>query len=110
LANIRGELLVYVSLGKLFGIKKGTRYKLDSVRRGFAERLIVIQKGIHRFAYPVSEIYGIYRYKHSDLHEVPTTIAHASASYLNGIIEIDGRHVGCLDEELLFNSLERWLT
>jgi chemotaxis-related protein WspD len=109
LANVRGELLIYISMGRLLGIKKGKRYALDSLKGSFAERLLVIEKKGHRYVFPVSEIYGIHRYLPAELHEAPTTIANASASFVKGIITLEHRHVGCLDEEVLFNSLTRWM-
>lgn len=109
LANVRGELLLYISLGRLLGIKKGTRYALDSIKDSFAERLLVIEKGDQRFVFPVSEIYGIHRYRPEELFEAPTTIANANASYVKGIFTLEHRHVGCIDEEVLFQALSRWL-
>lgn len=109
LANVRGELLVYISLGRLLGIKKGKRYALDSIKGSFSERLLVIENESQRFVFPVSEIYGIHRYRTGDLFEAPTTIANASASYIKGIFTLEHRHVGCLDETVLFQALARWL-
>ena len=109
LANVRGELLVYISLGRLLGIKKGKRYALDSIKGSFSERLLVIENEGQRFVFPVSEIYGIHRYRAGDLFEAPTTIANASASYIKGIFTLEHRHVGRLDEEVLFQALARWL-
>ncbi len=109
LANVRGELLVYISLGRLLGIKKGKRYALDNIKGSFSERLLVIEKDDQRFVFPVSEIYGIHRYRAGDLYEAPTTIANANASYIKGILTLEHRHVGCIDEGALFSALERWL-
>lgn len=109
LANVRGELLVYISLGRLLGIKKGKRYALDNIKGSFAERLLVIEKNSQRFVFPVSEIYGIHRYLSEELYEAPTTIANASASYIKGIFTLEHRHVGCLDEVVLLKGLARWL-
>lgn len=109
LANVRGELLVYISLGRLLGIKKGKRYALDTIKGSFSERLLVIEKQDQRFVFPVSEIYGIHRYRAVDLFEAPTTIANASASYVKGIFNLEHRHVGCLDDAVLFQALSRWL-
>ena len=109
LANVRGELLIYISLGRLLGIKKGKRYALDNIKGSFAERLLVIEKDGQRFVFPVSEVYGIHRYLPDDLYEAPTTIAHASASYIKGIFTLEHRHVGCLDDDALFKALSRWV-
>ncbi len=109
LANVRGELLVYISLGRLLGIKKGKRYALDSIKGSFSERLLVIEKEDQRFVFPVSEIYGIHRYSSGELYEAPTTIANASASYIKGIFTLEHRHVGCVDEAVLFGTLSGWL-
>jgi len=109
LVNVRGELLVAISLGSLFGIRKAERYTSGHVEQSYAERLIVIEQRGANFAFPVSEIYGIHRYRQGDLREVPATIDHSGASYMRGMLTLDPWHVGCLNEEELFESLARCL-
>jgi chemotaxis-related protein WspD len=113
IVNIRGELQLCVSLGRLLGIERGGG-RGDAVARvghqGVYERLVVIADHDTRYVFPVSEVRGIHRYGMSEVHNVPATVEHTTANYMKGMIELDAKHVGCLDEGLLFTALKRTLT
>lgn len=100
-ANIRGELLVCVSLAAALGID-GTP--------GADARLAVVSRGSDRFVFPADEIAGLHRFDDEDLAPVPATLAHAQAVYTRGILPWQNRAVGALDDELLFHTLNRSLT
>ena len=109
LINIRGELQLCVSLGQLLGLEK--RGRADSSQQsGAGARMVVIANGDDRYVFPVSEVQGIYRYASGDLHIVPTTAGQSMSNYLGGMLDLDGRHVGCLDEGLIFPALRRILS
>lgn len=99
-ANVRGELLVCVSLAAALGIDGGP---------GAEARLAVIGRGSDRFAFPADEVAGLHRYDDAALAPVPATLAHARAVYTRGLFAWDGRSVGVLDAELLFHTLNRSL-
>ena len=109
IANIRGELQICVSLGRLLGVEKGV-LKGDDAARGIYERLVVIADQNNRYVFPVSEVRGIHRYDASDFHNVPATVEHSASNYMRGMIEIGEKHIGCIDEVLLFSALKRALT
>jgi chemotaxis-related protein WspD len=108
LVNIRGELQLCVSLGQLLGINKGLHTGTER-RPGMRERMVVIADHGDRYAFPVTEVQGICRYAAGDLQVLPTTAGQAVGNYFKGILRLDDRHVGCLDEELIFSSLKRLL-
>ena len=109
LINIRGELQLCVSLGQLLGLdKRGSTN--SSQQSGAGARMVVIANGDDRYVFPVSEVQGIYRYASGDLHIVPTTAGQSMSNYLGGVLNFDGRHVGCLDEGLIFPALRRILS
>jgi len=108
IVNIRGELQLGVSLGRLLGVERGTG-RGDDAALGIYERLVVIADQDNRFVFPVSEVRGIHRYGMSDLRNVPATVELGAANYMKGMVEIDDKHVGCLDETLLFSALKRAL-
>jgi len=70
---------------------------------------VVFANGDDRYVFPVSEIQGIHHYVSSDLHIVPTTATQSMSNYLCGVLNLDGKHVGCLDEGLIFPALRRIL-
>lgn len=110
LVNIRGELQLCVSLGQLLDIKKGEMQGVN-IAKGIYERMMVIVKDGIRYVFPVGEVRGIRRYSAKDLLDPPATVMHGAKDYLDGMIfwkEGDAeRHIGCLDEKLLFPALER---
>lgn len=110
IVNIRGELQLCVSLGRLLGVEKGNKPGGDDASHGIYERLVVIAEQDNRYVFPVSEVRGIHRYGASDLHNVPATVEHGAANYMKGMLVLDDRHVGCLDEMLLFSALKRALS
>ena len=99
-ANIRGELLVCVSLAAALGIAGGP---------GAGARLAVMGREGARFTFPADEIAGLHRFDDADLSPVPATLAHAQAVYTRGILTWQGRPVGVLDDQLLFHTLNRGL-
>ncbi len=101
-SNIRGELLVCVSLAAALGIAGGGA-------PGATARLAVISRGSDRFVFTADEIAELRRFDDTDLSPVPATLAHAQATYTRGMLAWRERAVGVLDDELLFYSLNRGL-
>jgi chemotaxis-related protein WspD len=109
LINIRGELLICVSLGSVLNVVPIQAQKRDG-QHSIYERLLVVTREGSRFVFPVSEVYGIHRYHPSELKETPSTVSHASAKYSRGVFLWQEKTVGCLDDELVFYTLNRSLT
>ena len=107
LVNIRGELLICVSLARLIGME--TRV-LKETRRHLHDRLMVVNWQGNRLAFPVEEVLGIYRFQPQDLKEAPVTVARANTSYTQGIFLCQGKAVGFLEAESLFAALNRSLS
>lgn len=107
LTNIRGELLICVSVGRLLGLEREVKKEKP---RTIYDRLLVVQWNSSRLVFPVDEVHGLHRYHPDELKEVPATLAKNAANYGRGILSWSGKSVGCLDEELLFYALNRSLT
>jgi chemotaxis-related protein WspD len=108
LANIRGELLVCVALDRVLGIEKMGPEKSSS-KRAIYSRLVVAGREGSRFVFPVDEVPGIHRFYSDELKGVPSTVAKAQTTYLRGILIWQNKSVGCLDDRLLFDMLNRSL-
>jgi len=108
LINIRGELQLCITMGQLLGIEKRSQGEVNE-QVGMGERMVVVANQSDRYVFPVTEVQGICRYAESDLEAVPTTAEQSMNNYLKGILNLEGRHIGCLDEELIFSSLKRLL-
>ncbi|MFA6960699.1 MAG: chemotaxis protein CheW [Opitutaceae bacterium] len=109
LANVRGTLLVCVSLAGVLGLEKVTPTRNDKVQ-GAHRRLLVISREGSRLVFPVDEVQGIHRCQPSELKDVPATVAKATATYTKAVLVWNGRTVGCLDDQLLFYTLNRSLS
>jgi chemotaxis-related protein WspD len=107
LANVRGELLVCVSLAQLLGIEQKAEEPAPRERKHVLRRLLVLRDRGLRLAFPVDEVHGTQRYHQAELKPAPSTVARATASYSRAVLPWDGHAVGLLDDELLFHSLNR---
>jgi chemotaxis-related protein WspD len=106
LINVRGELLVCVSLAKMLRIGDVTTG--DPERQGFnAKRLVVVRHNERRAAFPVDEVQGIHRYQARELRAAPATITKASAAYTTAMLSLKDKTVGCLDDQLLAHALDK---
>ncbi len=103
LTNVRGELLVCVSLGKLLGLGH------DDPPDEPCKRLVVAEWQGNLLTFPVNEVHGVHRFHPEDLQEVPATIARANPGLTQAILTWKNRKVGCLDEESLFSTINRSL-
>lgn len=108
LINIRGELLLCFSLGSLFELTRGEEEEHHEFHSG--SRLLIIKHENNRYAFPVSEVRGIYKYNPDALTSKPSTLSENDSSYIKGVFEIEQLHVGCLDEKLLISALDRMIT
>ena len=106
LANVRGELLVCVSMNRLLGIDPAAEAG-SRTQRIVHRRLLVIRNEGSRFAFPVDEVHGTQRYDARQLKPVPTTVGKSAASYSQAVLSWQGHTVGLLDDGLLFHSLGR---
>ena len=103
-ANIRGELLVCVSLQELLRVQAPR----DSEKpASAAARLLVIQRDGIRAVCPVDEVHGIERILERDLGPVPATVKGADATYTRALLTWRTHSVGVLDEEALFQGVNR---
>lgn len=108
LVNVRGALLVCVSLGDLLGLEPKPEEQ-ETRGRTLHRRLLVISREGSRLVFPVDEVHGIHRCQPRELKALPATVAKAAATYTKSVLTWQDRTVGCLDDQLLFHSLNRSL-
>lgn len=108
LTNVRGELLVCVSLAQVLGI--APEAKAQKLRQGAVyRRLLVMREKDSHIAFPVDEVHGIHKFSPGQLKEVPATVAKATATYTRAMLPWNDIAVGYLDDQLLFYTLNRSL-
>jgi chemotaxis-related protein WspD len=108
IVNVRGALLICVSLHALLGIEAAA--PAAASRNLVLGRLLVAGEADERLVFPVDEIHGIHRYHPAQLGEVPATISKATATYTRSMLSWQNRAVGLLDDELLFPALNSSLS
>jgi chemotaxis-related protein WspD len=106
LANVRGELVICISVGHLLQVERVP--SLASLRVNY-QRLLVVQWQAGRLAFPVDEVRGPHRFHPQELTAVPSTVARSNPRYVQGVLNWEDRTAGVLDRDLLFSSLNRSL-
>ena len=105
LTNVRGELLVCVSLSAVLGLIGEDRPAGHA--HTASPRLMVIRRDDVRAACPVDHVDGVHQFHPRDLREVPSTVRRSTIRHSTNLLPWQGRSVGVLDERLLFDSLRR---
>jgi len=108
LTNIRGELLVCISLREVLGLQAASERKRDK-QRAAAGRFLVIQHEGSRVVCPVDEVHGVRRFHTREQMPVPSTLAKATAIYTRALLPWQQKSIGLLDTQLLFYSINRSL-
>jgi chemotaxis-related protein WspD len=104
LVNVRGDLVVHVSLAELLGID--TVPPASSGGRGTATpRLIVAGNAMRRLAFSADAVSGVFGYDPKDLRPAPSTLARGTTTYTVGILQLEGKAIGCLDPERTLRAL-----
>lgn len=107
--SLRGEIKIWFSIGGLLGIKKYEDWSIEKGQPLRIERLIIMSKDNEEFVFPVSEIIGTRKIPSGELKGVPSTISKNISSYLIGMYDMDGKHVGYINDEHLIKGLKRSL-
>ena len=105
LTNIRGELVICVSLGRVLGVEKME----GGPARTTNDRLLVTNWDGQRLAFPVNEVYGIHRFEPQQLKPPPATVSKSSETYSRAIVQWQQHAIGFLNADLLFSNLNRSL-
>jgi len=106
IANINGELLLCLSIADLLELTLDAQENASPV---VYERMLVVGRDGQRFVFPVEQILGVHRVAPEDLGEVPATLSRSARSLTRGIFQLNGHHVGLLDEDRLFPAMNRSL-
>jgi chemotaxis-related protein WspD len=102
LANIRGELMLCISLARLLGLTEPGDH--DQARNGYL-RLLVLNWQHISGALPVHEVLGPHRIHPDTLKAPPATLAHAKPAFTRNVFYWENRAVGLLDPELVLSTL-----
>lgn len=103
LTNVRGELVVCVSLNRLLGVAA------DAGEASKTRRMLILRSDAGRLAVPVDEVQHIHSYRSDEVIVPPATSARSARTYTTGMIAYEDRTVSCLDEGQVIRSFESCL-
>lgn len=101
LVNVRGALLICVSLTRLMALNETQQE--DRAER----RFLVISDNGQRLAAPVDEVGGIFRYRADEIKALPDTVAKGATNFTKATFAWKDRTIGLLDEQRLLPALNR---
>jgi chemotaxis-related protein WspD len=102
LANVRGEVVVCLSLAQLLGISSVASAETPNAAR----RLLVVAHRDGRVAFPVDEVHGVERHSPDELKDAPLSVSQVTA-HTRAVLPWRERAVGCLDAERLMQAVAR---
>lgn len=109
LVSIRGDIQLCFSVGGLLGVHPVEDGK-KAPATGFLQRLCVISKYNRELVFPADEVYGLGSYAENELQPVPVTVAKTLQKYTLGIIAVNNRQTGLINDELVLAAFERSLS
>jgi len=106
LVNVNGELLPCVSLGDLLRLSDETGAKSGETK--VRPRMIVVTMGknTERFVFAVDEVLGVRQVCPAKALKVPMSLSKCPTSMTQGVIQLEGKSVGWLDDEKFKASLQ----
>jgi chemotaxis signal transduction protein len=108
IVSVRGEVVTCISLHELLGLSGEDKPRRES-HSSAVPRLLVASRDGNRFCFPVEEVAGTHRYHPAEIMPAPSTVALATSRFSLGLISWKERHVGLLDDGLLFYSVGKHL-
>jgi chemotaxis-related protein WspD len=105
LVNVNGELLPCVSLVELLGLS-GEDAQAAAASRKTRRRMVVLDKDKERFVFPVDEVLGVCQLCPDDVASAPSTVSKSPQALVRGVFQIEGKTIGCLDEERFYAALK----
>ena len=104
LANVRGELLICISLPHLLGLHSGHPH--PSLPLAY-DRLLVVQSGASRLAFPVNEVHGPHRFHTDEIKRFSAKPRPSALTSSQGVLRWQDRAVSLLDSETLLATCQR---
>ncbi|MEM9006408.1 MAG: chemotaxis protein CheW [Cyanobacteria bacterium P01_F01_bin.86] len=114
IVNVRGQLLLCVSLHELLGVTEqaptsaitATPSSTHKTSRGYS-RLVVIEQQSHIWAFEVDELYGLQRCLPKEFSNSPTLASQTLESFTQNILHWREKSVSYLDSDHLFEALQQ---
>jgi len=107
LVNIRGEIMLVVSLLHLLGLGDGEAGadRFTPHRLPGSCRMAVVGADRDPWVLPMDEVFGIHLFHRQEIREAPVVISKTGNALTGGLLTWNGRSVALLDPERLFAAL-----
>lgn len=106
IVNLKGKLELHVALHELLQIE--TSIEFNTGRLAYQRnRMVAIVKENELWTFPVDEVDGVYEWDVLKIENIQVELCQSAIDYMKGIMLMENKRVGLLDEELLFASLKR---
>lgn len=106
IVNLNGELQLYVALHELLNIEHAKMIQTNPTHYQ-ENRMVAIAKEGELWVFPIDEMDGIYHWNLSLIENVPINVSKSTTNFVKGVMKMDNKSVGLLDDELLFSTLKR---
>jgi chemotaxis-related protein WspD len=110
LVNVRGELTLCFSMKLLLGLTTDGVAAVRCALQLVQPRMIVLRGEDGRWVFAADEVWGIFRTSDGAMREAPVTISRDAAAHVRGIVGWEHGDISCLDQKLLFATLQRRAT
>lgn len=107
LVNVRGELILCVSVDWILGVACGGR---TAGPLASCKRLLVVAWEGKRLAFPADEVQGILHFQREDVNDPPSTVSKAALTFTQGILSWEGKTIALLNAGMLFSTLNQNLS
>jgi chemotaxis-related protein WspD len=104
LANVRGELVICLSLPHLLGWQSG--HARPSIPLT-SDRLLVVQSGTSRLAFPVNEVHGPHRFHTQEIKRLSNKRRTSALADSHAVLRWQDRSVDLIDSEALLATCQR---
>jgi chemotaxis-related protein WspD len=103
LVNVRGQLLICVSLARLLGVAEAATTEAGG------QRMVVMRGANGRVVFPADEVQHNIRFHDGELLTTPSTTRRALAGFTLGLLKADKGLAALLDGEKLADAVEQGL-
>ena len=112
IVNIRGEILLCISLSNFLNLKAQELKKNNSKSQLTKSqvnqpRMIVLEKEGNRWVFTADEVSNLQRFHSHEFRQAPSVISQAEETYTKSVINWQDKKVNYLDDELLFYTINR---
>lgn len=105
IVNVRGELLLCVSIARLLGLDRASTRRMPS----YCGRLLVFASEGGRLTFPVDEVHGLHRLQPEDLSDPAPKAMNVPSTFARGVFSWEKRIVGLLEPQRIFSIFNRSL-